>query len=84
LRYPLSLQPQAAIYLLVFAEAGNAWYDLKSFQPFNIHRSFGVGARFFLPMIGMLGVDWGKGLDPVPNLPNANKGQFHFQIGMPF
>lgn len=84
LRYPLSLQPQAAIYLLVFVEAGNAWYDLKSFQPFNIHRSFGVGARFFLPMIGMLGVDWGKGLDPVPNLPNANKGQFHFQIGMPF
>jgi outer membrane protein insertion porin family len=84
LRYPLSLQPQAAIYLLVFAEAGNAWYDLKSFQPFNIHRSLGVGARFFLPMIGMLGVDWGYGLDPVPGLAKAHKGQFHFQIGMPF
>lgn len=83
LRYPLSLQPQAAIYLLAFGEAGNSWYDLKSYKPFNIHRSFGVGARFFLPMIGMLGVDWGYGIDKVPGYDKAHKGQFHFLIGMP-
>ncbi len=84
LRYPLSLQPQAAIYILAFGEAGNSWYNIKTYKPFNVHRSFGIGARFFLPMIGMLGVDWGYGIDRVPNYEKAHKGQFHFQIGMPF
>lgn len=83
LRYPLTLQPQAAIYLLTFLEAGNSWYEFNSYKPFNLHRSAGVGIRLFLPMIGMLGVDWGYGFDAVPG-KNAHKGQFHFQIGMPF
>lgn len=84
LRYPISLNPQAAIYLLTFFEAGNAWQNAGEFNPFNVHRSAGVGARFFLPMLGMLGVDWGYGFDEVPGRPDAHKGQFHFIIGMPF
>lgn len=84
LRYPLSLKPQAAIYLLTFVEAGNAWRTADEFNPFNVHRSAGVGARMFLPMLGMLGVDWGIGFDKIQGNPNANKGQFHFLIGMPF
>lgn len=84
LRYPISLKPQAAIYLLTFLEAGNAWQNAGDFNPFNVHRSAGVGARFFLPMLGMLGVDWGYGFDKVPRRPDAHKGQFHFIIGMPF
>ncbi|MGE0077052.1 MAG: outer membrane protein assembly factor BamA [Bacteroidales bacterium] len=84
LRYPISLKPQAAIYLLTFAEAGNAWRDANEFNPFNVHRSAGVGARMFLPMLGMLGIDWGYGFDKIDGRPNAHKGQFHFVIGMPF
>lgn len=84
IRYPLTLQPQAAIYLLGFLEAGNSWYEFNSFKPFNIHRSAGVGVRLFLPMIGMLGVDWGYGFDKVLGNDDAHKGHFHFQIGMPF
>jgi outer membrane protein insertion porin family len=84
LRYPLTLQPQAAIYLLAFLEAGNSWFEFNTYKPFNLHRSAGVGIRLFLPMIGMLGVDWGYGFDAVPGKSNAHQGQFHFQIGMPF
>lgn len=84
LRYPITLQPQAAIYLLTFLEAGNSWYEFSSFKPFNIHRSAGAGIRLFLPMIGMLGVDWGYGFDEIPHNPEAHKSQFHFVIGMPF
>lgn len=83
-RYPISLKPQAAIYLLTFVEAGNAWKNADEFNPFNVHRSAGVGARMFLPMLGMLGVDWGYGFDKIAGRPNAHKGQFHFLIGMPF
>ena len=83
-RYPLSLKPQAAIYVLSFVEAGNAWSSYDDFNPFNVHRSAGIGARMFLPMLGMLGIDWAYGFDAVPNYPSANKGQFHFVIGMPF
>lgn len=84
LRYPISLQPQATIYVLGFLEAGNAWYEFRTFNPFNVHRSAGIGAKIFLPMIGMLGVDWGYGFDKIPHNPSAHKGQFHFNIGMPF
>lgn len=84
LRYPLSLKPQAAIYVLTFLEAGNAWSTSDEFNPFNVHRSAGVGARMFLPMLGMLGIDWAYGIDKLPNYPNASRGQFHFVIGMPF
>ncbi|MFR8356345.1 MAG: hypothetical protein ACLVEJ_12415 [Parabacteroides sp.] len=58
LRYPFLLEPSSTIYGLVFAEAGNAWKDLKSFNPFDLKRSVGVGARIFLPMIGLMVSTW--------------------------
>lgn len=84
LRYPISLNPQATIYGLAFLEAGKAWSSLKEYNPFRMHRSAGIGLRANLPMFGLLGIDWGYGFDPVPNNPNANKGQFHFVIGQQF
>lgn len=81
LRYPLSLNPSATIYALGFLEAGNTWDDFKEFQPMNLYRSAGVGLRVFLPMFGLLGIDWGYGFDDVPGIEDANKGQFHFSIG---
>ncbi len=84
LRYPITLQPSATIYGLVFLEGGNSWYETKDFNPFSLKRSAGVGLRAFLPMFGMLGVDWGYGFDAIPNQPSANKGQFHFTMGQQF
>lgn len=84
LRYPITLQPQAAIYITTFLEAGNAWHEFRDINPFNVHRSAGVGARVFLPMIGMLGIDWGYGFDQIPQNPNSHRGQFHFTIGQQF
>ncbi len=83
LRYPISLNPQATIYMLTFAEGGNAWLNISEFNPFNLHRSAGAGIRIFLPIFGTLGLDWGYGFDHLPNDPtNANgKAQFHFSIG---
>lgn len=83
LRYPIILKPQSSIYVLLFAEGGNAWYDLNKFNPFEIHRSVGAGVRVFLPMLGMLGFDIAYGFDPVIGNPDANKWQPHFLIGMP-
>jgi Outer membrane protein/protective antigen OMA87 len=67
LRYPVVLQPQSTIYALLFLEAGNSWADIKDFNPFSIKRAAGVGLRVMLPIVGMLGIDWGYGFDPVPN-----------------
>ncbi len=83
LRYPISLAQSATIYALAFAEAGNAWYDMEEFQPFNLKRSAGVGLRIFLPMFGLMGIDWGYGFDE-GNRPGVNGGQFHFVIGKQF
>jgi len=83
IRYPLSLSQSATIYALAFAEAGNAWYDFEEFQPFNLKRSAGVGLRIFLPMFGLLGIDYGYGFDNA-NLAGQNGGQFHFVIGQQF
>ena len=80
MRYPVSLNPNATIYMLGFLEAGNAWLEFDKFNPFSMHRSAGVGVRIFLPMFGLLGLDWGYGFDEIPNMPGANKGQFHFSI----
>ena len=79
-RYPLSLNPSATIYALGFLEAGKAWLYHPMFNPFDLYRSAGFGMRVFLPMFGMLGLDWGYGFDEVPGLPGANGGQFHFSI----
>jgi hypothetical protein len=83
LRYPLTLNPQATIFVLGFAEAGNAFSQLKYFNPFSVKRSAGIGIRIFLPMFGLLGLDYGWGFDAVPGNPGIGngKGQFHFTIG---
>ncbi len=81
LRYPISLNPMATVYALGFVEAGNSWLYFDDFNPFNVKRSAGVGLRLFLPMFGLLGIDWGYGFDEIPGLPGANEGQFHFTIG---
>ena len=81
LRYPLILQPQSTIFALLFLEGGNCWSDIRDFNPFQIRRSAGVGVRVFLPMIGLLGVDWGYGFD---NLDGNGGSQFHFVIGQQF
>ncbi len=85
LRYPVVLQPQSTIYALVFLEGGNCWSDIKDFNPFSIKRSAGVGLRVMLPIVGMLGIDWGYGFDPVPTEGLKRGGsQFHFIIGQQF
>lgn len=81
LRYPLSLNPTATIYALGFVEAGNDWFGIENFNPFDVYRSAGLGIRIFLPMFGMLGIDWGYGFDDIPGISGANKSQFHFSIG---
>lgn len=85
LRYPFMLG-NTTIYGQAFLEAGNAWYDTKKFNPFDVKRSAGVGVRLFLPMIGMLGIDWAYGFDRVNNGRTNKRGgsQFHFIIGQEF
>lgn len=80
LRYPVSLNPSATIYFLSFLEAGNSYTNFKNYNPFNVYKSTGFGVRVFLPMFGLLGLDWGYGLDDVPGVPSAAGGQFHFSI----
>lgn len=84
LRYPISLSQSATIYALAFLEAGNSWYEIKDFEPFNLYRSAGVGLRVFLPMFGLLGLDWGYGFDSVPGRPGASGSQLHFVLGQEF
>ena len=80
LRYPVILQPQSTIFVLAFAEGGNCWADIRDFNPFQVKRSAGIGARIYLPMVGLLGVDWGYGFDDAEN----GGSQFHFVIGQQF
>ena len=81
LRYPLSLNPQATIYALTFLEAGTCWLGFKDFNPFDVKRSAGLGVRIYLPMFGLLGLDWGYGFDDVFGTTGDNHSQFHFSIG---
>ncbi len=83
LRYPVILQPQSTIYALIFLEGGNAWSDIRDFTPFSIKRSAGVGVRVLLPIVGMLGIDWGYGFDPVEGKKRGGSN-FHFVIGQQF
>jgi outer membrane protein insertion porin family len=84
LRYPLSLNPSATIYATTFLEAGNSFRKVRQFDPFLNYRSAGVGVRVFLPMFGLLGVDWGYGMDPVPGAGEVHKGNVHISIGQSF
>lgn len=86
LRYPISLNPQATVFPLIFAEAGGAWLNFKEFNPFQVYRSVGAGVRIFLPMFGMIGLDYGYGFD-IPKYSidgQYNRGNFHFLIGQQF
>lgn len=84
LRYPLILEPNSTIYAVGFLEAGNAWRNLNNFNPFDLKRSAGVGARIFLPMIGLMGIDWAYGFDPIRGSRSNSGSQFHFIIGQEF
>jgi outer membrane protein insertion porin family len=84
LRYPFVLSPQSTTYGLAFFEAGNSWADLSAFAPFSVKRSAGLGVRLMLPMIGLLGVDFGYGFDKLPGASKANGWEPHFVMGMPF
>jgi len=82
LRYPISLNPSSTIYALSFFEAANGWYSFKEYNPFLLRRSVGLGARFFLPMFGLLGFDYGIGLDRItPGQGLKNAGRFTFMLG---
>jgi len=81
LRYPVTLNQAASIFVLAFAEGGNNWGSFKNYQPFDLKRSAGVGARIFMPAFGLLGIDWAYGFDKIPGNPGANGAQFHFTIG---
>ena len=86
LRYPFMLG-NTTIYGLTFAEAGNAWSDTKKFNPFDLKRSAGVGVRIFLPMVGLMGIDWAYGFDKVYKGTSSEKiggSQFHFVLGQEF
>lgn len=83
LRYPLVLQAQSTIYALLFLEGGNSWSDIRDFNPFQIKRSAGFGVRVLLPIVGMLGIDWGYGFDPIEDKTRSGSN-FHFVIGQQF
>lgn len=82
LRYPIILKPTASIYALLFAEAGNVFTSFETFSPFELRRSYGAGVRIFMPMFGMLGFDFGYGLDPITS--NKSGWEFHFLLGQQF
>lgn len=80
LRHPITLSESAQVFALAFMEGGNTWNRFADFNPFNVKRSVGVGARIFLPIFGLLGIDYGYGFDRIIGNSEANKGQFHFSI----
>ena len=80
--FPLMLQSSTTIYALTFVEGGNAWTSVKKFNPFSIKRSAGVGVRIFLPMVGMMGIDWAYGFDKV--FGTRGGSHFHFILGQEF
>jgi outer membrane protein insertion porin family len=95
LRYPISLNPQATFFVMAWGEASNTYTNYKNFNPFNVKRAAGLGVRVFLPMFGMLGLDYGWGFDPLDphatgyrnsdDYMRVNKGyfgNFSFSIGM--
>ncbi len=84
LRYPVMQQPASTIYVLAFLEGGNAWYESKEFSPLSFKRSAGIGFRAFMPMFGLLGIDWGYGFDSVPGGSTKNGSQFQFTLGQQF
>lgn len=84
LRFLISPNPQATIWVHGFLEAGNSWDKFENYTPFQLKRSAGMGVRFFLPMFGLLGIDYGWGFDGLPPDNRPPGGQFHFMIGQQF
>ncbi len=82
LHFPFMLQPTTTIYGLGFVEGGNAWTSVKNFSPFDLKRSAGVGVRIYLPMVGMMGIDWAYGFDKVRGVKGGS--HFHFILGQEF
>ncbi|MEQ9441408.1 MAG: POTRA domain-containing protein [Cyclobacteriaceae bacterium] len=86
LRYLVSPNPAATIYVLGFVEGGNNFANFNKYNPFDLYKSAGVGARIFMPAFGLLGIDWGYGFDTIPNnIPGLQARppgpEFHFRIG---
>lgn len=81
LRYPILVNESATIWGLAFVEAGNSYNSFKTYNPFNLKRSAGVGVRFFMPLIGLIGVDWAYGFDEPNNGPKGKGGRFHLVLG---
>jgi outer membrane protein insertion porin family len=81
LRYLLSPNPSATIYMLGFFEAGNTWNGFTNYNPYDLKRSGGIGLRIFLPAFGLMGLDYGWRFDDVPGRESMARGQFHFTIG---
>ncbi|SFJ12404.1 BamA/OMP85 family outer membrane protein [Myroides guanonis] len=84
LRYPITLNPNASVFVLTFAEAGSAFDSFKGYNPFNMQRSAGLGVRVFMPMFGMLGIDFGYGFDAAPGQNQKSGWQPHFILGQQF
>ncbi len=80
-RYPVSLEQSATIWAHAFVEAGNAFADIKDYNPFDLKRSAGVGVRIFLPMFGLMGIDWAYGFDDISGSSSYGGSQFHFVLG---
>ena len=84
MRYPITLKASASIYALAFLEAGSSYADFKSYNPFALSRSAGVGLRVFMPAFGLLGIDFGHGFDALPGTTKPNGWETHFIIGQQF
>ncbi|MFT5253659.1 MAG: outer membrane protein insertion porin family, partial [Flavobacteriales bacterium] len=84
MRYPITLKASASIYALAFLEAGSSFADFKSYNPFTLNRSAGVGLRVFMPAFGLLGIDFGHGFDALPGTTKPNGWETHFIIGQQF
>jgi outer membrane protein insertion porin family len=81
LRYPVVTSQAATVYSFVFTEAGNNWNNYQDFNPFNLYKSAGFGARIFMPAFGLIGLNWAYGFDTLPNASSKSGSQFHFTIG---
>lgn len=81
LRYPVTTGSAATIYGFIFTEAGNNWNNYEDFNPFNLYKSAGVGARIFMPAFGLIGLNWAYGFDRLPYAQDRSGSQFHFTIG---
>lgn len=84
LRYPLLMENSTTIYALAFLEGGNAWSSIGKFNPFDLKRSAGAGVRILLPMIGLMGIDWAYGFDPINGSRKYSGSQVHFILGQEF